>query len=424
MTAERDALLRSLAELTLEVVRARRAEVPPVPPPRPLLPLLRFAKLPPRAIASVIDALDKNDDLRAAVASSPEATKQRLGEAGDLFVRRPDRWAERVEELVGEAEAARAEGAQAAGERVAQRRLVAIEEEAATLADALARTRNDVSRLTVELAEMRSARTAAESALQEAERSIERLERERDAAHRRVAAADAEARRLRSELELLRATIAERSTEAARVEVARMTPELRSALADAEVAANNLRDALGRAEAAVPPAAADPPPVAPSPEGRGGRRRPLPVPNGLFEDSPETAEAWIRAPHAVVLVDGYNATLRAWPDAPLEMQRARLADAAGELAARVGAEVVIVFDGAGRDASAEPLPMRTNVRVRFTAADVEADDVLLEMIDVTPPARPVLVASDDQRVRVGATARGANVISQAQLFGLLRRERP
>jgi rRNA-processing protein FCF1 len=78
--------------------------------------------------------------------------------------------------------------------------------------------------------------------------------------------------------------------------------------------------------------------------------------------------------------------------------------------------VDLVFD------SAEVLPLsRTGARrargitVRFTAPDVEADDALLELADRYPPHRPVIVASNDRRVRDGARERGANVLSAAQL---------
>jgi predicted RNA-binding protein with PIN domain len=59
--------------------------------------------------------------------------------------------------------------------------------------------------------------------------------------------------------------------------------------------------------------------------------------------------------------------------------------------------------------------------VRFTDAGVEADDVVIELVDAYPAARPVVVASSDRRVRSGARERGANIVSARQLLGLLRR---
>jgi rRNA-processing protein FCF1 len=60
------------------------------------------------------------------------------------------------------------------------------------------------------------------------------------------------------------------------------------------------------------------------------------------------------------------------------------------------------------------------VTVRFTPSDIEADDALLEMVDRYPHGRPVIVASNDRRVRDGARRRGANVLSAEQLLAVAR----
>jgi hypothetical protein len=56
------------------------------------------------------------------------------------------------------------------------------------------------------------------------------------------------------------------------------------------------------------------------------------------------------------------------------------------------------------------------VRVRFTEEGVEADDVLIAMVDEVPADRPVVVVSSDGRVREGAQRRGANVVGAAQFL--------
>jgi predicted RNA-binding protein with PIN domain len=121
-------------------------------------------------------------------------------------------------------------------------------------------------------------------------------------------------------------------------------------------------------------------------------------------------------PGATLLVDGYNATMATWPGRDLPEQRRRLVDALDQLEARSGARVTVVFDGIAetwqRSAS-------RRVDVRFTAAKVEADDVILDMVDALPPECPVVVASDDQRVRTGAIERGAHAIGTAQLRSVL-----
>jgi predicted RNA-binding protein with PIN domain len=166
------------------------------------------------------------------------------------------------------------------------------------------------------------------------------------------------------------------------------------------------------------------PDARPSPRRRqqNPRRRPAPIPGGLRSDSLEAATHLLTRPGAVLLVDGYNISMWAWPELDIAEQRERLERVLGDLAARTpGLAIDLVFDGA------EVLPLsRTGARrargitVRFTPADVEADDALLELADRYPLARPVIVASDDRRVRDGARQRGANVVSARQLVGVAR----
>ena len=63
---------------------------------------------------------------------------------------------------------------------------------------------------------------------------------------------------------------------------------------------------------------------------------------------------------------------------------------------------------------------RSVVHVRFSPADVEADDVVLAMVDELPANKVVIVASNDRRVRDAARVGGANVISVQQLLALVR----
>jgi len=122
-----------------------------------------------------------------------------------------------------------------------------------------------------------------------------------------------------------------------------------------------------------------------------------------------------------LLVDGYNASQTGWPQLAIAEQRRRLVDALAELAARTGVDVAVVFDGADLPWPAASPGTSRLVKVGFSPAGVEADDVILDRVAALSPVRPVLVASSDRRVRDGATALGANVISSAQLLGALRR---
>jgi rRNA-processing protein FCF1 len=62
------------------------------------------------------------------------------------------------------------------------------------------------------------------------------------------------------------------------------------------------------------------------------------------------------------------------------------------------------------------------VRARFSPAGVEADDIVVGLVEELPPNRPVVVASNDRAVQERAERRGANVISVGQLMAVLRRE--
>ncbi|MDQ6725562.1 MAG: NYN domain-containing protein, partial [Actinomycetota bacterium] len=154
---------------------------------------------------------------------------------------------------------------------------------------------------------------------------------------------------------------------------------------------------------------------------RRPRRVPVPLPPGVLDDSVEAADHLVRVPGMTLLVDGYNASLSVWPELTIAEQRRRLVDALAELAARSGVDASVVFDGADTAWPAAWPAGPRQVKVSFSPADVEADDVILERVAALDPSRRVLVASSDRRVRDGAAALGANVISSAQLLGALRR---
>jgi predicted RNA-binding protein with PIN domain len=188
------------------------------------------------------------------------------------------------------------------------------------------------------------------------------------------------------------------------------------ALGEAAVTVDEVRAAAGLPAGVAP---TDAPPVRPKPPAPE-RRRALRMPRGLVDDSPEAA-AWLVSERPVLLVDGYNVSMTAWPDATIAEQRMRLARLLADLAARSpGISIELVFDGDGSDPATTALPARSGLNVRFTDVDVEADDELLAMIGRYPVTRPVVVASTDRRVREGARQRGANVLSSHQLLAVAR----
>ncbi len=186
-------------------------------------------------------------------------------------------------------------------------------------------------------------------------------------------------------------------------------------LAEARAASDQLAAAIGRAVelSGEPDATA-------APKARAGRarRRPAAVPRGMFDDTPEAAAHFLRLPAAIVLVDGYNVAMRGWPGQELRAQRDRLIGALAGVCARTGADSVVVFDGADVGPVAGRAGHR-HVQVRFSPEGVEADDVVLALIDEMPADAPVIVVSDDRRVRDGARSRGANVVGVDQLLALV-----
>lgn len=387
---------------------------PKVPAPPALRRFFRFAKLPDPALVVVRRVLDGDEALRARVREVAAADPGLVGEAGWLFIDRPDGWEQTLQELVVAAAASR--GARSAGpdrrsERERQRSQRARERAEAELAEAEQARRQAREALARE----RSARRAAEERLAEVEKQVASLRRERDGAVR--ALKDLETRHAARTAQL-------RDLEAAMAARDRSLAETRAQLAEREralEAAEAHIDELERALFEVHLDASPPGAALAGPAGRPARRArrsPRRLPVGLFDDSVEAARFLLGQPGAVAIVDGYNVALRRWPDLPLASRRDRLVQVVETITARTGASAVVVFDGAevgrpGGGAGAR------HVQVRFTPEGVEADDVIIELVAEYPAHQPIVVVSDDRRVRDGARANGAAVISVEPFLGLL-----
>jgi predicted RNA-binding protein with PIN domain len=123
-------------------------------------------------------------------------------------------------------------------------------------------------------------------------------------------------------------------------------------------------------------------------------------------------------PRAHLVVDGYNVTKGSWASMPLEAQRARLVQGLAALAARTGAEVTCVFDGA--DVSVPPaVSPASGVRVRFSPQGQSADELIRRLVAAEPPGRAVIVVSSDREVADGVRSSGARVVDSAALVPLL-----
>jgi len=123
-------------------------------------------------------------------------------------------------------------------------------------------------------------------------------------------------------------------------------------------------------------------------------------------------------PRCHLVVDGYNVTKGAWASMPLEAQRTRLVQRLGVLAARTGAEVTGVFDGA--DVSVPPpVTPAQGVRVLFSPQGQSADELIRRLVAAEPPGRAVIVVSSDREVADGVRSSGAWAVDSDLLVPLL-----
>ncbi len=427
-----DQLLRGALEVALVVARRRSTEDPPVPAPRGLVPFLGFARLPDRALAPFRRVLDDDEGLRRATRDA--ADEASVGRASWLFLDRPVGWEEELDRLTGAADVVAVEERDQREEADLRRRLV-------TQEAARRRSEEEVVRLSAELAAAkellageRRARRRSESDAGRLRRRSEDLASEIEAGRQR----EAHLRQLAEEARVVTgagvdppgAVIdVERRQDARRDDRALDQVALTEAVDAATGAAGALSEALAQAASLLAAVGGEPDDGVPaSVSGGGGEeaarvgRRPVPLPPNTFDDSVAAADHLVRVGHVRVLVDGYNVTKLARPHLSLPEQRGWLVDAAVELAARTGASVELVFDGAGERASAPAdLGRRVGVQVRFSPEGTEADDLLLDLLAHTPAGRPVVVASDDLRVQAGARRLGANVITSPQLLAVVNR---
>jgi predicted RNA-binding protein with PIN domain len=431
--------LRRALEVAMAIAIAGERERPPVAAPDALRPLLRFTRLPTSALRTVAHALESDDGFRARVAQSVD--RDDVGRVAWLWLARPEGWATELTLLLDELALDEEDGGhERAADKALRRRLEGAERARDRALEQAQRGAAELERLRGEAADAVAGRDALASRVEELTARIEEL-----ADERRGAVAELErtkallARRTEEKRELevqLREGTAAGTTrsDAARSDAtpADAARSEADAAADAELVElrRTLEELRARAETFVGDIDALRRDVGAVAERRGGRgrvarrprRRPAPIPGGLTDDSEHAASHLLGRPNAVLLVDGYNVSMSAWPDCEIADQRARLERMLTDISARyAGLSVELVFDGA------EVLPLSRagarrapGVTVRFTAAGVEADDALLDLCEWYPHDRPVLVASDDRRVRDGARRRGANTLTARQLLAVAR----
>lgn len=129
---------------------------------------------------------------------------------------------------------------------------------------------------------------------------------------------------------------------------------------------------------------------------------------------------WLGMPQAHLLVDGYNVTKQSYPQLTLAEQRDRLLRELAGLAARSGAEVTVVFDGA---AVVAPQARVRGVRVLYSPAGVTADEVLVRLVAAEPQGRVLLVVTADREIVTRVTRAGARPVAPPELLVALASER-
>lgn len=402
--AESRDLLRPVLEHAVAVARQGARAEPPVEPPPTLTPVLRFTSLRGPAIDVVASALD-DDEFRERV---------RDGAPGDvasvLFLERPRGWITALTQVAGLARERAALQASAPDVRRLEKRLEAAETARAAAEAAVAVERDAASDARAALASERTRRRDAEAEAASMADEIAGSARTADEHNATLA-------RLHEDLEASHAQV--RSLRSAVERDDAFDPEsirpsldaLRDAVTDARAAFESVDGRVRDLERRLPA----PPSTEPASPSKPVRRSPLPVPAGLVAESVDAAHHLVRSPGVVVLVDGYNVTIGRWGQhLGITEQRDRLEQAATSAAARTGAELWIVFDGA--DATSSAGTPRSLVRVLFSEPGEEADDVIIRLVSEIPAERPVIVVSDDNRVRRGSVAGGANLFTAAQFL--------
>jgi predicted RNA-binding protein with PIN domain len=413
--AELDRFFRPVLDLAVARARELASEDGPSAVPTRLRPFVRVPTLPRAAYTAARLALEEDASFRSGVAEDVEEAE--VGRGPWLWLTRPDGWRELLEVEWELDQDARREEAEAAAERSTAALLARAKEDVGRLEGRVAQlehlldvTEGDLARARTNAADAAAERDAATAELRV--RTDERAEavRQLKQTEERLAARTAELREVEAQLEEPAspsqeepAALGAEVVAAVRHVVAQLDPLVRALAQLSELVGADV-------EVPEPGGAAEPRP----------RRRPHKVGRGIPEDSATAAELLLSLPRSLVLVDGYNLTMTVWPGLATSDQRRALERTMGSVAARTGAEIHVVFDG-DADGTAAPRTTPPGVRVRFTRAEVEADDEILDSIGAVPLDRPVVVVSDDQRVRHGARARGANVVGSRQFQPLLLR---
>ncbi|MET4659172.1 NYN domain-containing protein [Streptomyces sp. PDY-4] len=343
---------------------------------------------------------------------SPPPAADPLDVAAAAYVLRPPGWVKLVT-------AAGEEAQRADAERAGEESRAELERLRADLDRAREHTRSETERLRGELEaakkESESLHRKLRSALSDVKRgeaALRKLRGEMESVraegHAQVSAAESETRRLKARLGETEAAL-EAARRAAREGRSVEDMRVRLLLDTVLDAAQGLRREL-----ALPPVSVRPAETVDAVEP--GRMTPKDIAaRALSEHDPAILDQLLALPQAHLVVDGYNVTKTGYPQMPLEKQRLRLLGQLAQLAAQTGAEVTCVFDGAELAAPVLLAPPR-GVRVLFSKPGVTADELIRQLVRAEPPGRPVIVASTDREVADGVARAGARPVASAMLL--------
>ncbi|MEU0911710.1 NYN domain-containing protein [Streptomyces althioticus] len=343
---------------------------------------------------------------------SPPPAADPLDVAAAAYVLRPPGWVKLVT-------AAGEEAQRADAERADEETRAELERLRGELDRAREHTRSEAERLRAELdaakKETDSLHRKLRSALADVKRgeaALRKLRGEMEAVRAegqaQVSAAESETRRLKARLGETEAAL-EAARRAAREGRSVEDMRVRLLLDTVLDAAQGLRREL-----ALPPVSVRPAETVDAVEP--GRMTPKDIAaRALSEDDPAVLDQLLALPQAHLVVDGYNVTKTGYPQMPLEKQRLRLLGQLAQLAAQTGAEVTCVFDGAELAAPVLLAPPR-GVRVLFSKPGVTADELIRQLVRAEPPGRPVIVVSTDREVADGVARAGARPVASVVLL--------
>jgi predicted RNA-binding protein with PIN domain len=381
------------------------------------------AKLVGRQIAAAVDADDEFrenlatqvralvPDVVAALEAEPtDGTATSVEAAAVAFIVRPPGWADILRSTAAAENGRREVRGDLAG---------AVDHLTAALASARAQNKELRSRLRAQLdavkaenAQLRRTLGQARVQLKEAVQRADEAQAVMDERSREAAVAT---RALEADARRLRARISELETQ--------HTSARRAVRDDRDAEVMRLRllldtmvDAVGglRRELALPPSDLLPADTVSAMEP-GAESLVSAVGRALLDDDPSLLRRLLALPQVHLIVDGYNVSKTAWPTAPLEQQRDRLAAGVGALIAGKRVEATIVFDGAEL-AHPPPMVSRRIVRVRFSPQGVIADDIIRELVEAEPTGRPVVVVTTDRELATSVTKKGARAVASMALI--------